>query len=56
MRAQVLWVNSDPGEELRLYSTSLDGRLSLWCCKGADLRSSDVLVFTSGQLGMQGKR
>nr|XP_045610794.1 dynein intermediate chain 2, ciliary-like [Procambarus clarkii] len=42
---QVEWVRTEPGEELCLYSVSLDGRLTQWQVRASSLVHTDVLHF-----------
>ncbi|XP_069987018.1 dynein intermediate chain 2, ciliary [Penaeus vannamei] len=45
--SQVRWVYTEPGEDLCLYSVSLDGRVTQWHLHASDLVYTDILNFTT---------
>ncbi|XP_042888961.1 dynein intermediate chain 2, ciliary-like [Penaeus japonicus] len=45
--SQVRWVYTEPGEDLCLYSVSLDGRVTQWHLHASDLVHTDILNFTA---------
>ncbi|XP_042232430.1 dynein axonemal intermediate chain 1-like [Homarus americanus] len=50
---QVVWVKTEPGEELCLYSVAMDGRLTQWQVRASALVHTDILHFLDADLPSQ---
>ncbi|XP_071522576.1 dynein intermediate chain 2, ciliary-like isoform X2 [Panulirus ornatus] len=50
---KVHWVNTDPGEDLCVYSIAMDGRLTQWHICTSALIHTDILHFLSDDLPTQ---
>lgn len=46
---QIHWITTEPGEDLCLYSISLDGRLTQWLVHDSILLHTDILHFEANQ-------
>ncbi|KAG7162950.1 Dynein intermediate chain 1- axonemal-like 1 [Homarus americanus] len=51
--SDVVWVKTEPGEELCLYSVAMDGRLTQWQVRASALVHTDILHFLDADLPSQ---